>query len=452
LAHVPVTPADPQLASYPGIGTKRYRGYVLGMLTLLYMLNYLDRMLLSVLQEPIKREFQLTDFQLGLLGGPAFAVLYTLAGIPIARLAERSNRVNILSFCVALWSGMTALCGLATGYVMLFMGRVGVGIGEAGCTPGAQSILSDYFPANRRATALAVYALGLPLGTIVASVAGGAVAQEFGWRAAFLALGIPGIIIALVVKLTVREPARASSQEAPKFMPAVREILGKPTFRNLALAYCIANFVGYGVGQYLTSFLVRVHELPLARAGQLTGFGFYACGAVATLLSGVLTDRLQQRRPTAAFWLCAIGCFTAVPCFLFAYQAPTIGWAIPGFMLGTFSYYLYNAPAFSITHGIVRPRMRATAVALLILAGNLIGYGLGPPTVGILSDFFASQSLEGTGQTLATCRAGGILTGVCHEASARGLRIALSITVVGYAWAALHFLRARRTVRADWVG
>jgi predicted MFS family arabinose efflux permease len=452
LTHLPPTSADSQLASYPGIGTKSYRGYVLGMLTLLYTLNYLDRMLLSVLQEPIKLEFKLTDFQLGLLGGPAFAVLYTLAGIPIARLAERANRVNILSFCVALWSGMTAVCGMATGYAMLFMARVGVGIGEAGCTPGAQSILSDYFPANRRATALAVYALGLPLGTIVASVFGAAVAQAFGWRAAFLALGIPGIIVAVIVRLTLREPERASSAEAPNFMAAVREILGKPTFRNLALAYCIANFVGYGVGQYLTSFLVRVHELPLARAGQLTGLAFYACGAAATILSGLLTDRLQPRRPTAPFWLCAIGCFAAVPCFLFAYQAPTIGWAIPGFMLGTFSYYLYNAPAFSITHGIVQPRMRATAVALLILAGNLIGYGLGPPTVGMLSDMFANYSLAGTSQTLATCREGGTLLEACHQASAQGLRVALSITVLGYGWAALHFLRARRTIRNDWVG
>lgn len=450
MAHSPATSHEAPLASYPGIGTKTYRNYVLVTLTLLYMLNYLDRMLLSVLQEPIKLEFGLTDFQLGLLGGPAFAILYTLAGIPIARLAERANRVNILSFCVGLWSAMTAVCGVATNYAMLFLGRVGVGIGEAGCTPPAQSILADYFPANRRATALAVYALGLPLGTIVASVLGAAVAQAFGWRAAFLSLGIPGILIAVLVRMTIREPERASSTAAPKFMAAMREILGKPTFRNLALAYCIGNFVGYGVGQYLTSFLVRVHELPLAQAGRLTGLAFYASGAVATILSGLLTDRLQSRQPTAPFWLCAIGCFVAVPCFVFAYQAPTIGWAIPGFMLGTFSYYLYNAPAFSITHGIVQPRLRATAIALLILAGNLIGYGLGPPTVGILSDAFANNALAGSGQTLADCQAA--LVGACHEASAEGLRMALSITVVGYGWAALHFLRARRTIRNDWVG
>ena len=206
--------APPAALSYPGYGAASYRAYVLGALLVVYTFNFIDRVVIAIIQEPIKHEFALTDFQLGLLGGPAFAVLYTFLGIPIARLAERKNRMTILSICLAIWSGMTALCGFANSYAMLLMARIGVSVGEAGCTPPAQSVISDYFPATSRATAVSIYALGVPIGSMLAAIGGGWLAQEFGRRSAFLILGVPGLLLAVIVKLTVKEPPRAASSSA----------------------------------------------------------------------------------------------------------------------------------------------------------------------------------------------------------------------------------------------
>src|SRR5688572_13962451 len=199
---------DATAPAFQGFGSKTYRAYVLGALLVVYTFNFIDRVVIGIIGEPIKIEFGLTDFQLGLLGGPMFAVLYTLLGIPIARLAERSNRMTILAICLAIWSAMTAACGLALSYVQLCAARIGVSIGEAGCTPPANSVIADYFPADRRATALSIYALGIPIGSMIAAVGGGWIATEVGWREAFIWLGVPGVLLAVIVKLTVKEPPR----------------------------------------------------------------------------------------------------------------------------------------------------------------------------------------------------------------------------------------------------
>ena len=206
-----VTNRERSAEAYPGYGDKAYRAYVLGALLLIYIFNFIDRILIGIVQEPIRREFGLDDSAMGWLGGPAFALFYAVMGVPIARWAERANRVSIVAIGAALWSAMTAACGFAGNFVQLALARVGVGVGEAACVPPSHSLISDYFPANRRASALAIFALGVPIGTMMAAVGGGWLAQNFDWRVAFWALGAPGLIAALVFKLTVREPPRAGA-------------------------------------------------------------------------------------------------------------------------------------------------------------------------------------------------------------------------------------------------
>ncbi|HYG25624.1 MAG TPA: MFS transporter [Caulobacteraceae bacterium] len=458
MAHAPAATAD----GYPGHGSSSYRAYALGALLVVYTFNFIDRVVVGIIQEPIKTEFGLTDFQLGLLGGPAFAVLYTFLGIPIARLAERRNRMTILSVCVALWSAATALCGLATSYTFLLLARIGVSVGEAGCTPPAQSVISDYFPAKSRATAMSIYALGIPIGSLLAAVGGGWLAHTFGWRSAFLILGLPGLVLAVIVKLTVKEPPRSSAtfaagagaDETPTLREAFRELMKKPTFWHTALGAALASFVGYGVGQYLNSFLMRTHELTLLESSRLTGVVLGVASAVGTFAAGWIADRIAKKYPNAIAWLPAVGFFIATPAYLAGYTAPTLTLAVPFLVIGALTHYFYLGSMYAITSGIVKPRMRATAVAVLLFIVNLLGYGLGPPVIGALSDFLRNTQLTPLGLSGDACEGAALAlnAAVCGPASEFGLRWAIFIGLFGYLWAAAHFLFAWRTLRRDWVG
>ncbi len=497
--------------AFTGYSTKSYRAYVLGALLLVYTFNFIDRVVIGILQEPIKTELGLSDFQLGLLGGPAFALLYTLLGIPIARLAERANRVVILVLGVALWSAMTAACGFARelligaspvgaeapglaalfgavtservvqdtvyyympAFMVLLAARVGVGIGEAACTPPAQSVISDYFPSDRRATALSIYALGIPIGSMIAAVGGGWIATEIGWRQAFVMLGLPGLLLALIVFLTVKEPPRAASKDgAPSFFAAFGALAKKTTFWHVAFGSALASFVGYGVGQYLTSFMIRTHHLTLFEASMLIGVVLGLCAAIGTFLSGFLSDRIARRHPNALAWLPALGFAIATPLYLLAFFMPNMWsggtfniatpvftgpvtiaslWlAAPPLMIAAICHYFYLGPMYAVTQGVVAPRMRATAVAVLLFIVNLIGYGMGPPAIGALSDFLAGGLLAQSGLSLEAC-AGRTGDPVCAAGQATGLEWAMMIGVLGYLWAGLHFLLAARTMRRDWV-
>jgi predicted MFS family arabinose efflux permease len=450
-----ITPS-PEATAYPGYGAASYRAYVLGALLVVYTFNFIDRVVIAIIQEPIKHEFALTDFQLGLLGGPAFAVLYTFLGIPIARLAERKNRMTILSICLGIWSAMTAACGFATSYMTLLIARIGVSVGEAGCTPPAQSVISDYFPAQKRATALSIYALGVPVGSMLAAIGGGWLAQNFGWRSAFLILGVPGLLLAVIVKLTVKEPPRAQSstqETAPGFGAAFRELARKPTFWHNALGSAIASFVGYGVGQYLNSFLMRTHGLTLLESSRLTGVVLGVAAAFGTFLAGWLADRLVKRYPNALAWLPALGFFIATPLYFGGYLMPNLSAAIPLLMAGAVTHYFYLGCMYATNQGIVQPRLRATATAVLLFIVNLLGYGLGPPVIGALSDLLKNMHLATLGLSQAACEsAAAAANSGCAAASEFGLRWAIFIGLFGYLWAAIHFLLAARTLRKDWVG
>ena len=436
---------------FQGFGDKNYRAYVLGALLVVYTFNFIDRVVIGIIQEPIKLEFGLTDFQLGLLGGPAFAILYTLLGIPIARFAERHNRMTILSVCLALWSAMTAACGLAVNYMTLLAARIGVSIGEAGCTPPANSVISDYFPADRRASALSIYALGIPIGSMIAAVGGGWIATEVGWREAFIWLGVPGVVLAVIVKLTVKEPPRVvSAAETPSFLSALAALAKKPTFWHIAFGSALASFVGYGVGQYLTSFMIRTHGMTLFEGATLVGVVLGVCAAIGTFASGFLADRIARRHPNALAWLPALGFGVATPFYILAFVLPNIWLAMPALMIGAITHYFYLGPMYAVTQGVVAPRMRATAVAVLLFIVNLIGYGMGPPVIGALSDFIAQTQLAAASLTPAICaeRLGDPL---CASGVESGLRYSMMIGVLGYLWAAVHFLWSARTLRRDWV-
>ncbi len=440
-------------AAGEGLASAGYRGYVLIVLALAYTLNFVDRSIIGIVQEPLKHEFRLTDLQLGLLGGPTFAVLYTLLGVPIARLAERRDRITILSICLGVWSAMTAVCGLATGFGFLLLARVGVSIGEAGCTPPAQSVISDYFPARRRATAVAIYALGIPLGIMVASLAGGYVAQSFGWRRAFLLLGLPGVVLAVIARLSVREPPRAQAEGMPSLRQALAQLWSKRTFRHVVAGSSVALFVTYGMIQYLNSYMIRTHGLSLVQSTRLTGVLFCACQAAGTFFGGYASDRLGRRFPTALLLIPAIGLLVATPSFMIGFLSPSLALAIPFFMIGSFVQCLYSAPTYAAAQGVVHPRVRATSIAVVLLLGNLFGYALGPPAVGALSDFLAGRSLMPSGLTLADCQtASAASLAVCRASTEAGLREAIAVVLLGYVWAGFHFLRARRTLLADWVG
>jgi predicted MFS family arabinose efflux permease len=444
---------DAAAPAFLGHGTKSYRAYVLGALLIVYTFNFIDRVVIGIIQEPIKEEFGLTDFQLGLLGGPAFAILYTLLGIPIARLAERTNRMTVLSICVALWSVMTAACGFAVNYATLFAARVGVSIGEAGCTPPANSVISDYFPAERRASALSIYALGIPIGSMIAAVGGGWIATQVGWREAFIWLGVPGVVLALIVKFTVKEPPRSAPKtDTPSFVSAVAALAKKPTFWNAAFGSALASFVGYGVGQYLTSFMIRTHNFTLFNAAVIIGVILGVCAAIGTFSSGFLADRISKRHPNALAWLPALGFAIATPLYLLAFVLPNIWMAMPALMVAAITHYFYLGPMYAMTQGVVAPRMRATAVAVLLFIVNLLGYGLGPPVIGALSDYLANTQLIPLGLSTEMCadaaRRG---DAQCAAGAEAGLRWAMMAGVCLYLWAGLHFLLSARTLRRDWV-
>jgi predicted MFS family arabinose efflux permease len=436
--------------TFQGFGTKAYRAYVLGALLVVYTFNFIDRVVIGIIGEPIKIEFGLTDQQLGLLGGTAFALLYTFLGIPIAYMAERMNRVTILSICVAIWSAMTAACGFAVNYATLFAARVGVSIGEAGCTPPANSIISDYFPADRRASALSIYALGIPIGSMIAAVGGGWIATEVGWREAFIWLGVPGVVLALIVKFTVKEPPRSTTQtHAPSFVSTFAALAKKPTFWHVAFGSALASFVGYGVGQFLTNFMIRTHGFSLFNAAVVIGVVLGVCAAIGTFTSGFLADRISRRHPNALAWLPALGFAIATPLYLLAFVLPNIWLAMPALMVAAVTHYFYLGPMYAITQGVAAPRMRATAVAVLLFVVNLIGYGMGPAVIGTLSDFLANTQLQPLGLSTELCR-GMDVDARCAGGLETGLRWAMMIGVCIYLWAGLHFLISARTLRRDW--
>ena len=471
-----------------GYGTTSYRKYVLGALLTVYIFNFIDRTIINILTEPIKEAFGVEDWQMGLLGGPAFAVLYTFVGIPIARFSERNHRIWIIAGSVALWSLMTALCGFATSFVALFIFRIGVSIGEAGCSPPANSVIADYFIPAKRSTAVSTYALGIPLGGMVAYVFGGYIAGSLdgasvaavfsswgwewavnaldwqnieGWRVAFVVIGLPGIIVAMVVKMTVKEPPRGytdppemQGKEHVSFAEVLKILAQKPSYWHITMGVTIASFVNYGVSQFFVSFLIRTHQMSIFDASIKVAMILAVMASVGTFMSGYLADRYSQRYPKALAWIPMIALLGSTPMFIAGYLLDSLLIAIPILMVGQMLLYTYLCPLYAVPSGVVDSRMRATSVAVTLFIVNLLGYGLGPPLIGALSTLLNSTFLAGMdpGLTLEACKATGLATAAqtaCNTANAEGLQWSMIIFKCLYIWAALHFYLGSRTLQRD---
>ncbi len=372
----------------------RYRWTVLIMLTLVYTFNFIDRQILVILQEPIKADLGLSDAQLGLLTGFSFALVYVTAGIPIAWLADRANRRNIVVASLAFWSLMTALSGLVQNYGQLLAARLGVGIGEAGGSPPSHSMISDYFPLSNRGTALSFYSMGIYIGILFGFAAGGWIAENFGWRNAFFVIGIPGILYAVAVLWVVKEPRRGQyDQAAALAQSSLSETLAglrsRPTFWYLSVGCAFTSFVAYGNGNFMPSFLMRNHGLSLADVGVILGLISGLSGATGTFLGGFLADRMAARDMRWYVWIPILGGLSAmIPAYYTLFGGNTVlivAAMIPSQILSA----LYLGPCIATCHNLVSPGMRAMASAILFFVLNLIGLGLGPLTVGILSDVYA---------------------------------------------------------------
>jgi len=380
-----------------------YRRYVLVLLTLVYALNFIDRQILVILQESIKVDMDLSDSQLGLLTGFAFAIFYVSVGIPIARWADVGNRRNIVSMAVAVWSGMTALSGFTQNFWQLLLARIGVGVGEAGGSPPSHSMISDYYPVEKRGSALSFYSTGVYLGILFGFLIGGWINSEFGWRVAFFVVGVPGFLVAILVRLTIREPVRGGLEgralEAPAtFGETLRTLKGFGSFKLFAIAAGLNAFSSYGIGNFTPSFLIRSHGFTSLEVGTslalITGIG----GALGTYMGGVLADRYGANDKRWYLWISGIPAACSVPLMFTAVfigdPRLALGFLFFATMLGAF----YLGPTIAIAHTLVSPSMRAMASAILFFILNLIGLGLGPLVVGMISDMLApaygSESLR----------------------------------------------------------
>lgn len=375
-----------------GVFSAAARQYALGVLVVVYTFNFIDRQILSILLEPIKNELDLTDTQLGMLAGFAFAAFYATLGVPIARFADRSNRRNLIAVALAVWSGMTALSGVAQSFWQLLLARIGVGVGEAGCSPPAHSMLADYYPADKRSTALGVYSLGIPVGILFGFLVGGHINDLFGWRTAFFVVGVPGLLLALLVRLTVREPARGLSEgrtavgAQPGMLETFRYLWLKRSFRHLAFGGSLTAFVGYGVVTWMPAFLIRSHGMSTSDAGTYLGLIIGIPGGIGIALGGYLADRYGARDPRWFLWIVSVALLLGLPFGLGVYFAPGPYLALLLLVLPVALGNFYQATTFAQTQGLVTLRMRSVAAAVLLFILNIIGLGLGPQVVGVLSD------------------------------------------------------------------
>jgi MFS family permease len=424
-----------------------YTRYAMFLLLGIYIVNFLDRSVVNILAEPIKEELHLADWQLGMMSGLAFALFYTILGIPIARLAERSNRPIIIGTATAVWSGFTMLSGTASSFIQLIAYRIGVGVGEAGCTPPAHSLIADYVPKEKRASALAFYSMGTPLGGLLGLVMGGLIADAYGWRAAFLVAGLPGIFFALLTWFTLKEPRKLLGIQSEKIMAnqasfgeTMKYLLAKKTFWLIAVAAAIKAFIGYGHGPFTASFFMRVHTEEVAALASLFGLksiGFLGlalgimggvAGTISSIIGGIVADRYAKTDLRGYVTVPAIASVLAIPVYCIAVSVPSASVALWILVINGLMGSLWYGPVYAIGQSIVPPHMRATTAAILLFIINLIGLGLGPLAVGFLSDFMAN----------------GVGLG-----SAQGVRWALMISSFAGLVAFGLFWTARKTIREE---
>ena len=398
------------------------------------LLRFVDLQIIAVLLESIKAEFKFTDTQLGLLSGFAFALFYATLGVPIAWMADRYNRRNIIAVAVGVWSFMTALCGTVTGFATLFLARMGVGIGEAGGVPPSYSIISDYFAPEKRGTVFAILNSATPVGVFVGFLIGGWVNEYYGWRAAFMVVGIPGIIVALLIRFTLREPPRGFSENrhtvipAPAFTDTISYLWRLRSYRQIVLGTSIITLGAMGSGIWIPSFFIRVHGMSIGEVSTWLAFIYGGGGAVGTMLGGFLSDRLVMKTGDKRWymWVCTIATVCILPFVTFVYLWHNPIHALLVHIGSNICMHMFLGPAYGTVQSLAGVRRRAMASAINLLVLNLVALGLGPLIVGMASDFF-------------TARFG-------NEALRYSI---LLVVIIAFSWAAIHFYLASRTLRDD---
>jgi len=407
-----------------------YPWYVLAVLFGVYLSNHVDRQILSILIEPIKKEFGASDTMMGFLTGPAFAIFFALAGLPIARWADRGTRRTLIAISATLWSALTALSGMAASYVQLALLRVGVGVGEAGCSPPSHSLIADYFPAAQRGRALGAFMAGGTAGSAFGLLMGGLLYRSFGWRMSFMAVGLPGLLLATLVYFTVREPPRGrwDGRASVEPMP-VREALAflwqQRSYVHAQLGGALHAIATYGVTVWLVPFFMRVHGLELATTTTMLGIALILVGIPGMFLGGFLADRLVPRDPRWYLWLPTLAAVVAVPFSVMFLFAPNPLLAVLCYLPHSVLNSTYSGPVSAMTQTVVRVRARALAVAVHLFWINLLGLGLGPLIIGALND-----ALRDTFGELA-------------------IRYTMLVAVAANALACLFYLRGARTLSRD---
>ncbi len=476
----------------PAAGRARFtdadRRRVVLLLTLAYTLNAADRTLIAIIGQPLKLDLRISDSQLGLLVGTAFAMLYAFSGLPIARLAERYNRVVIISAALAAWSCLTALCGAATGFTQLLLIRMGVGVGEAGCTPPAHSLISDYFEPARRSTALSIYSCGISFGYVLSAVVGGYVALHSGWQAACVVVGVPGIVIAVLLRWLIEEPPRGNAEspggastaradagslrgglggELAEVAAVARILFLNWPIANLVTGVTVATLASQGAWAFVPAYYSRAFALDYGTIGLLVGLVGGVCVGVGLVAGGVVTDHLGTRSAKWYALVPAAGLAVCAPLYVLAFLQ--IDWRATTALLGVAGLFQYLSfgPTFGVVQNVVDTRRRATATAVIYVLLTVIGFGCGPPFTGWLIDSFAdfnfrhldvdtvanslSALLAGAppvgGSFRLMCPAGEALAGAdaaaratCRATLALATREGIIVTVLLYAWAAVHYL------------
>ncbi|HEX4096487.1 MAG TPA: MFS transporter [Caulobacteraceae bacterium] len=444
-----VAAEDHQSSTLRLMGSPAYRGWVLVLFLLMSMFGFVDRQVIGSLGQPIKASLHLTDAQFGIVGGLAFALLNSLLTIPIARLAERRRRLTIIGIGVFLWSIATCLCGLTASFVQLLVARVAVGVGDAASTPSTVSVIADYFPPNRRTSAAAVFILAVPLGALIGAAGGGYLAEYTDWRVAFVIAGAPGLVIALLLVLTVREPIRGhydapglGAAGAPPISAVLRRMIQRPTFLHVTMGSTLASMGGFGINLFLAQYFFRRFGLGLGESGLLSGLISAIPGSISMLGGGFLADRLGRKDKRFYAWTPGLGALLATPLYALSFLQGSWAAATALLMVTALCQYAYLPVSIGVTANLMEPRMRATAAAVVGIMTNLIGAGLAPIIVGKLSDSFTSH-------VAARCAGAAAAAPSCTAASGEGLRLAFIVFALVYLWAAAHFALAGRTIRKD---